>query len=1637
MLYNLQIRLFLTVLFSLLAVSLFSQIINLGCFTEQDATIGVDRKDWNMGSTASHSEGYLMNFGIPANSFGVCKKITQVEIVFTINSVDQSGLDPSCGAVVFFTNIYLGCGSVTPASCPTSALIGEIDAFPASQTLTFTCPPVEFPFGDVLAVDIVPALGDVGCPNGQSAVSSGDITIDYEICVMVTVSDDVLETPLDLGNDITVCELETTNINASPIYDQYSWSPNGEIVPNINVGEGTYTLMVTDVNGCTGTDVIKVIESIPTVSISENDLDNTICSNASIELTANTAASNILWSTNQTTQMITVGAGSYSVVVTDDNSCTAQDMITIDEHPEPQVTISSISTVVCGTETIELTATSGFDIYDWDSGDNTAIVFLSGGIHNLIVTDQNGCTATASIQIFSEDAPNAGNSASISVCNGGSTYNIQGLLGVHDAGGTWDDLDDANVDLNVDPFNASFLNVAPGNYSFEYTVTGTTPCPDDAQIISVTVEDQPDAGTSTSITICSAEVLDFFSLLGAVDLGGTWTDINGSGVDLSDPSSVMFAGVPMGSFTFSYEILGSAPCTDIVSNLVVEIGGTSGAGDDVSISVCAGALYNLEDAITVPTSSNGTFADTDGTGALSGTVFNSTGFEGQILNFEYEVDGGTCGIDQATISVEVVSSVFAGIDNLAVESCIGDVIEIFDLLPGASQGGTFTDLSLSGAIVGNQFDTEISGSGTFLIQYNVGDDVVCDADSAHVEIIVFDIPEILLVGGDTLCTDECNEVYINLSGMPGYNYSLSLSDDNGDLVNSISFSSSNNIDTIWVCNSDSLGSFINDTIFIGDNSDYWSLTAFSLEDMNCNFFNSDPDSLFFLMGGGVNLSLDTTLCFGEEIIVGNDIFDMTQSQGQVTVNSVTGCDTIIDVNVAFYDEARDTLDQELCSGQSILVNGNTYDETNPTGTEVLIGQSANSCDSTVVIMLDFVNVLSGFDTILICQGDSAFLENAWQFDEGSFTENLLSAQGCDSIAIIELSFYTVPDGLIDSELCSGQEIIVNGTLYNEVNPSGQETLIDQSVNGCDSTVIIELSFVESFDITNNYQLCQGDSVFLEGAWQFAQGTFMDMFVTSQQCDSMVTTIVSLSDVATSVIDSELCNDASIIVNGTVYDINNPSGEEILINQAVDGCDSTVTINLDFSDVIDITSPANICEGDSVFLEGAWQFDTGTYVDNFTTAEGCDSIVTTNLMVESCTEQIEVSLVDINCAGASSGSVCIEISTGQIPYVVSWSNNTTGQNGNLNITNLNEVQCITNLPSGSYTLVIEDGNNIEVYNEQVSLEDLFLPLTGIISIINNPSCEGDGDGIVNADISGGAEPYNYDWTPDSGNQATIENLNGGLVDLVLTDDNNCILELSVVLVEPEALAIQYETNDATCFGESNGSIIINGIMGGDGDYITTIDDVFLVDNMVNNLAANNYVLEVIDGQGCSVTEIIIIEEQLSISLSNIVSEYTITQGDSVQLTGSYDASLVGFSWLANESISCIDCMFPVFTPASSQSYFLTVVDANGCIEELVVNVNVVVPETSVYIPTIFSPNRDGVNDTFDIFFSDETVQNYSIHIFDRWGNLVYTRVNEVGDNNGWDGSRNGKQLSVGVYTYLIEYVENNEQKKSAGSITMIR
>jgi gliding motility-associated-like protein len=143
----------------------------------------------------------------------------------------------------------------------------------------------------------------------------------------------------------------------------------------------------------------------------------------------------------------------------------------------------------------------------------------------------------------------------------------------------------------------------------------------------------------------------------------------------------------------------------------------------------------------------------------------------------------------------------------------------------------------------------------------------------------------------------------------------------------------------------------------------------------------------------------------------------------------------------------------------------------------------------------------------------------------------------------------------------------------------------------------------------------------------------------------------------------------------------------------------------------------------------------------------------------------------------------------------------------------------------------------------------------------------------------------------------------------------------------------------------------------------------------------------------------------------------------------------FTWTPDQYLSCTDCDQPfVQNPFETVSYVVVAVDSNGCSAGSD-TAKVTISTTCIYleIPTAFSPNDDGKNDSFHAL--SQGVTEFTMSIYNRWGELVFS-TNDV--NQAWDGTFNGKDQPIGVYIFALQATLNDGTPiDKKGSVTLVR
>lgn len=325
-----------------------------------------------------------------------------------------------------------------------------------------------------------------------------------------------------------------------------------------------------------------------------------------------------------------------------------------------------------------------------------------------------------------------------------------------------------------------------------------------------------------------------------------------------------------------------------------------------------------------------------------------------------------------------------------------------------------------------------------------------------------------------------------------------------------------------------------------------------------------------------------------------------------------------------------------------------------------------------------------------------------------------------------------------------------------------------------------------------------------------------------------------------------------------------------------------------------------------------------------------------------------------------------------------------------------------------------------------------PAPDVQALLQHVLCYADNNGSITLSVSQGTSPINYIWNNGEYTSQNINSLSPGNYELTVTDAVGCVFIETYAIIEPDSLRSNVVTEDAICFADANGSAVVS-VSGGIPPYN------YLWNNGNNvseayNLVADSYSITITDANGCTNEHQFLINENEPLVLNVFPEIDSVAFGNEITITTEYYSEKLPatFIWEPETGLSCNNCSNPTASPLETTLYTVNMTDADGCstTDEILV---IVKDKKVFYAPNIFSPNNDGINDSFQIFVKGE--KRFYLRIYDRWGEKVFESEDA---SISWDGTMNNKKLPEGVYVYEVHLIfKDNVPLKHKGSITLVR
>ncbi len=288
------------------------------------------------------------------------------------------------------------------------------------------------------------------------------------------------------------------------------------------------------------------------------------------------------------------------------------------------------------------------------------------------------------------------------------------------------------------------------------------------------------------------------------------------------------------------------------------------------------------------------------------------------------------------------------------------------------------------------------------------------------------------------------------------------------------------------------------------------------------------------------------------------------------------------------------------------------------------------------------------------------------------------------------------------------------------------------------------------------------------------------------------------------------------------------------------------------------------------------------------------------------------ILNIGCAGGTTGSITANPSGGTPAYTYSWVQQSSGQTYS--------TQTISNLSADIYAVTITDAHGCSV-TASYSISAVPQLIYTYDSI--NVSCANGSNGSISVSILSGKPPYRFMWDNTAGTDSSYNNLTAGLVDLIVIDSDNCRGESLVNITQPQPLVIhQLSLGEISCSAGNNGYISAS-VTGGTPGYVFKWNNLQtgLIDS---GLTAGNYNLTVTDTNLCTVTQSFLLTQPdplVSVPVTQNAKCFSGTDG-SIDANPSGGTAPYTFIW-SNGATTQVDGNLAL------GPYSCTIQDALGC------------------------------------------------------------------------------------------------------------
>jgi gliding motility-associated-like protein len=386
---------------------------------------------------------------------------------------------------------------------------------------------------------------------------------------------------------------------------------------------------------------------------------------------------------------------------------------------------------------------------------------------------------------------------------------------------------------------------------------------------------------------------------------------------------------------------------------------------------------------------------------------------------------------------------------------------------------------------------------------------------------------------------------------------------------------------------------------------------------------------------------------------------------------------------------------------------------------------------------------------------------------------------------------------------------------------------------------------------------------------------------------------------------------------------------------------------------------------------------------------------------------------ISCNDANDASIDLNLTGGIAPITVLWNDDpSAGIQRN-------------NLSPGSYKVKIIDSdiNQCPIEETFIITNPSAISVTSVVTDATDCKIENSGNILLN--VSGGTPPYSFMWNTGQ-TKENLNNIPAGDYAVKITDKNGCFVRREFNIYRQEPLNITFKNeNINNCSLKSVSQQTEALVMGGFYPYSYSWSGGIVsgADNNIMTTSQNgSYTLTVTDNRGCEKSKSFLVstptigDEDFRYNALAIEKYDLLSIQDPIQFTNLSTGDFIDVKWDFGDGSAISKEENPIHTYDSIGTFIvkLTIEYETGCTYTFERTLEITLGY-SLIVPTAFTPNGDGFNETIRPKFNG--FMEIEMNILDSWGTLIYF---EKGTTlKGWDGLIKGEQAANGNYIMVVK------------------